>query len=242
MASVLNGKRERPFAQFVALPRYCIRDKVRRLHISVRFVSGLKLIGAFSLATLMLACGMTPSKPDALFIHYRDLMKADNISEARQLLSDDSRELTLKLAAEHGLRQPPENLALLNVLDPVAAPTIVSLDDGSAILQMRTLKGGVRSIRVVRKDPDAAWKIDIKSDLKALQTFLQARGALDMIREQAGEYAASLKEFNSQMEKMDVADPVPAASPPPPKPSPAKKIIKKPVAKTPIKQKNQKEQ
>jgi hypothetical protein len=233
LESSINGKAERYRAQFMAPPYY--RRPPRSSEAC--FVSRLGVTGAFFLAVLIVGCQLIPTKPDALFVLYRDRMKSDNVAEARSLLSDESRELALKLTAEHGLRQPPENLALLNVLDPVASPTVVSSDDRSATLHVRTLRGGLRSVQVVRKDANAQWKIDITGDLKALQTFLQARGALDMIREQAGEYAASLKEFNSQLERMDVSEPVTTASPP--KPTPAKKIVKKPAAKTPVKQKKQ---
>lgn len=241
MSSGMNRKTERPFVQFMALPHYPHRAKTRGRCGEGSLVSRLSLTGAFLLAMVIVGCQLIPTKPDALFVLYRDRMKADNVAEARDLLSDDSRELALKLAAEYGLRQPPENLALFNVLDPVATPNVVSSDDRSAILHMRTLKGGLRSVHVVRKDANAPWKIDITRDLRALQTFLQARGALDMIREQAGEYAASLKEFNSQLERMEVTEPVPAASASPPKPPPVKKIIKKPAPKTSAKQKKQAE-
>jgi hypothetical protein len=157
-------------------------------------------------------------------------MKAENLDDARSLLSHDSKKLALELAAEHRLRQSPESLALLNALDPTATPVVMKSDETSALLQLRTLKGGLRLIRLIRKDPNSPWKIDITEELRSLQSFLEARGTLDMMREQAGEFAATYKAFTNQLEKMHVAEP------PPPKPA----SLKPQVAKQPKKPKPQK--
>jgi hypothetical protein len=151
-------------------------------------------------------------------------MKAQNLDEARSLLSNDSRRLALELAAEHKLQQPPESLALLNALDPTAAPVIMKSEEMSALLQLRTLKGGLRLVRLVRKDSNSPWKIDIAEELRSLQSFLETRGTLDMIREQAGEYAATYKAFSNQLEKMPITEP------PPPKPATLKPAATKPAA------------
>ena len=93
---------------------------------------------------------------------------------------------------------------MLNVLDPVAAPTVVKVEDASAILQIRTLKGGLRIIRLVRRDPDSSWKVDFLEELKSLKTFLDASSALELMREQAGDYAAAWKAFSDQLGRIQV--------------------------------------
>jgi hypothetical protein len=186
----------------------------------------VRLVASFSVAVVLLcACQLVPSQPDAVFVLYRDRMKAQNLDEARSLLSNDSRRLALELSAEHKLQQPPEALALLNALDPTAAPVVMKSEEMSALLQLRTLKGGLRLVRLIRKDPSSPWKIDISEELRSLQSFLEARGTLDMIREQAGEYAATYKAFSDQLEKMHIVEP-----PPPPKPAALKPAVHKPTA------------
>lgn len=153
-------------------------------------------------------------------------MKAENLDQARELLSGESRELALQLISLFKLKQPPEDLALLNVLDPVSAPVVVKVDDTSALLQARTLKGGLRLVRLTRKDPNSHWKLDIADDLRSLRTFLEAKAALDVMREQAGEYAASWKAFNNQIGRMNVTEP-PPREPPAPRPPQHKPPVKK---------------
>jgi len=170
-------------------------------------------------------CELVPQKPEAVFVHYRETMKAGDIEKARALLSRESDELVRELASRHALQQSPENLALLNILDPVSPPLVMKQGTDYALLQIRTLKGGLRLVRVIRKDERAPWKIDISEELRALRLFLQARQALDMIREQAGEYAASWNAFNKQLERMNVTEP-------PPKPPPEKKPKKAKKKKT----------
>lgn len=185
----------------------------------------VRLIGAFSAAAVLFCgCQLVPTQPDAVFVLYRERMKTQNLDEARSLLSNDSRRLALELAAEHKLQQPPESLALLNALDPTAAPVVMKSEEMAALLQLRTLKGGLRLIRLIRKDPNSPWRIDMSDELRSLQSFLEARGTLDMIREQAGEYAATYKAFNNQLEKMHVTPP------PPPKPAILKPTATKPAA------------
>jgi hypothetical protein len=166
-------------------------------------VSGLAL-GALLVIGLLAGCELIPTKPESVFILYRDRMKAEKIAEARELLSEESKQLAVKLARDYHLKQPPENLALLNVLDPVSPPLSVKSEDTEALLQLRGLKGGMRHIKLVRRDADAPWKIDITSELKALQNFLGAQRALDTMREQASEYAASWKAFSTQLQRMKV--------------------------------------
>lgn len=167
-------------------------------------------------------CNLTPARPDAIFTVYRDRMKSENIAEARKLLTDKSRELAVSLESTFKLRQSPEDLALLNALDPVSQASIVEQTDTSLLLQVRTLKGGVRLVRLTRPDSSAAWKIDLTEELTSLQSFLQASRALEEVREQAGEFAATWKAFSDRLSTMPQPEP-PAVAAQPPKPAPKPK-------------------
>ena len=167
-------------------------------------ISLARLVGIFVLLSIFLSgCQLVPSKPDAVFILYKDRMKSENLTEARELLSEESRGLALELSSQYKLDQPPESLALLNALDPTSIPTIMQSEDTLALLQIRTLRGGLRIVRIVRKDPTAAWKLDMSEELKSLKAFLDARSALEMMKDQAGEYAASWKAFNDQLKRIN---------------------------------------
>jgi hypothetical protein len=170
---------------------------------------GLKrLIGAFTATALLFyGCDLAPIQAEAVFLVYQDRMKAQRLDKARSLLSDDSRKLALKLAGEYKLEQPPESLALLNALDAAAAPVIMKSQEMSALLQLRTRKGGLRLVLLVRNDPNSPWRIDMSEELRSLQSFLEVRGALDTIRDQAGEYAATYKAFSNQIGKMHITLP-----------------------------------
>ncbi len=130
------------------------------------------------------------------------------------MLSEDSRKLVTTLSAEYKLKEPPENLAILNVLDPVSAPAVLKTTDTLATLNVRTLKGGTRLIRLVRKDAGSPWKIDISEELGALESFLNAQKALDTMREQAGEYAKSWKAFSDKSGKSQAVEEPPAPAEP----------------------------
>lgn len=158
-------------------------------------------------------------------------MKSENLSAARDLLSDSSRAVVDQLVSKYNLKQPPEDLALINILDPVTQPSVMKAEDTYALLQVRTLKGDFRLIRLTRKDPGAPWKIDITEELRALESFLQARGTLELMREQAGEYAESWKAFNEQLGKMNVPEPESPKPQAPPKQ--LKKSQEKPAATKP---------
>jgi hypothetical protein len=99
-----------------------------------------------------------------------------------------------------------------------------------ALLQVKTLKGGLRLIHLMRTDPNSQWTIDISEELRALDSFLKARSALEAMRDQAGEFAASWKAFNQQLDKMHVTEPPPAPAPTP-KPTPPKPVPQKPKPK-----------
>lgn len=167
----------------------------------------------------MLGCDLTPTKPDVVFTLYRDRMKAGKLADARELLNDPSKALAEKLTGEYKLPQSAEELALLNILDPVTPPTVVKSEDTYALLHVRTLKGELRLLRMVRASASAPWKVDITEELQALEAFLAARQVLEMMREQAGEYAESWKSFDEQLTKMG---PPEQAPPKPPQPKPSK--------------------
>ncbi len=167
-------------------------------------------VGGLLAALLMFGCDLVPSRPEAVFVLYRDRMKTEKLKDARQLLSEESRALSAKLTGEFKLREAPENLALLNVLDPVTPPLVTQAEADSALLQVRTLKGGVRLVRLIRAEPDASWTIDMSRELKALKKFLSTRRALETVREQAGEYATSWRAFSDQLGRMRVTEPPPA--------------------------------
>ena len=171
-------------------------------HMAVR-LSFLGVVAALALCALP-ACQLVPQKPEAVFVVYRDRMKSGRIDKARELLTDASRELALDLAAQYGLKEQPESLALLSILDPVSPPLVMKEGESYALLQLRTLKGSLRLVRLVRDDTKGHWKIDISEELKSLQTFLRGRKMLDMIREQAGEFAASWKAFQDHLGRMSV--------------------------------------
>jgi hypothetical protein len=191
---------------------------------AARFWGGI-LAGLF-----LVGCNLVPSTPDGLFLLYRDRMKSGNLDQARALLSDDSRKLVSAISSDYKLSESPESMALLNALDPAAPPTVLKTTDTLSLLNVRTLKGGSRPIRLTRPNADASWQIDISEELSTFRSFLQTQQALDMIREQAGEYAASWKAFNDRLGRMNVIEP-PAPRPEASKASPMKPPRKKDAPK-----------
>jgi hypothetical protein len=190
----------------------------------------LRLLGVGLGCLSFVACNLVPSTPDGLFVLYRDRMKSGNLDQARALLSDTSRRLVLALTEDYKLKEPPESMALLNALDPANPPTVLKTTDTLALLNVRTLKGGTRLVRLTRRNADAPWKIDISEELSSFRSFLQTQQALDMMREQAGEYAASWKAFNDRLQSMHVVQqPSPVHEPSkarPMKPPPKKQVHK----------------
>lgn len=168
-------------------------------------------LGPFKIARIMIvavavltSCDMAPVKPEEVFILYRERMNHQNVNlnETRKLFSQDSLSLVTQIEQKHKLNQPPENVALLNILDPITPPGVVKVDESLAILQVRTLKGGNRLIRLVRSEQNSPWKIDITEELKSLQAFLDAREALNALQQQAGEFAASWRDLENQLGKL----------------------------------------
>jgi hypothetical protein len=183
---------------------------------------------------MIVGCDMAPVKPEQVFILYREKMNSHDIQETRKLLSADSLQLLQQIEERHKLDQPPENITLLNILDPVTPPVLIKVDDLLAILQLRTLKGGNRLIRLTRTEPNSPWKIDMTEELKSLQLFLEAREALSGLQQQAGEFAASWKALENQLQKMggpESESQSPALTKTPPqktgKPKPTTRQIKK---------------
>lgn len=198
--------------------------------ILARQFRALWLLGVCFGGLFLVGCNLVPSTPDGLFVLYRDRMKSGNLDQARALLSDDSRKLVSALTEDYKLKESPESMALLNALDPANAPTVLKTTDTLALINVRTLKGGTRLVRLTRSGAEATWKIDISDELSSLRSFLQTQQALDMIREQAGEYAASWKAFNDRLERMHVVEPS-AQTPEPTKAIPMKPPPKKEARK-----------
>ena len=156
---------------------------------------------------LLASCDVAPVKPEEVFMLYRERMNTEKVQDARNLLSPASLELVKQIDQRYKLGQPPEKLALLNILDPVSPPVLAQTDEGLAILQVRTLKGASRFIRLTRTDSKSPWKIDLTEELKSLQLFLEAKEALSGLQQQAGEFAASWKALDNQLEKMGGPEP-----------------------------------
>jgi len=162
-----------------------------------------QIVTIMILPVMMIAgCDMAPVKPEEVFVLYRERMNAHNVQNSRKLVSANSLDLAKQIEAQYKLDQPPEQIVLLNILDPVTPPTLVKVDDVVAILQLRTLKGGNRLIRLVRTDPKSPWQIDMTEELKSLQTFLDAREALSSLQQQAGEFAATWRALENQLQKI----------------------------------------
>lgn len=154
------------------------------------------------LLAILTACDIVPPHPQDVFMLYRERMQSGKLQTARMLLSEESRTLISQISSAHKLDRPPENLALLNILDPAAVPVVSKKSSTEALLKIRTLKGGHRLIRLTKDSDEDPWHIDLTSELNSLRDFLRARAALDELREQAGEYAASYRAFREQLERL----------------------------------------
>lgn len=161
---------------------------------------------AYLAMVLIYSCELTPTRPEDVFTVYRERMRRGEVIEARKLLFFESSSLALLLASKYKLDSPPENIAILNVLDPQTSPTPTVVEDTFALLNVRTIRGTPKMIRLVRQDAKSAWKINLNEELTALQTFLEAQAALETMREKAGDYAASWKAFNDQLERINIID------------------------------------
>ena len=210
-----------------------IKTAYRRLGFKTILPSGyvaVCVLGIFVAVLFLTGCNLVPNAPDGVFALYRDRMKSGNLEQARALLSEDSLKLISALTADYKLKEPPESMALLNALDPGSPPTVLKTTDSLALLNARTLKGGSRMVRLVRANADGPWKVDVSEELSAFQSFLQTQQALNMMREQAGEYAASWKAFNDRLGQMNVVEP-PAPPPEATKAMPMKPPQKKEIPK-----------
>ena len=171
--------------------------------------SSILFVSAAVILFFIAGCELVPKKPEAVFVLYRERMKSGQIKEARALLSEKSRKLALEIASEYNLPDAPENLAFFNILDPVSPPLVMKESGNNTLLQVRTLKGGLTLIPMVRKDEKSPWTIDISEQLKAFRTSLRAGGALEDFRELAGDYATLWKDFKEQLSRMRVPEPPP---------------------------------
>ncbi len=184
-------------------PRFCRAESASARAAGVLAVTALALL-------LISGCDVAPRKPEDVYTVYREHMKSGKLQDARELLTQKSQDLVAEISEKFKVEEAPERLSIFNALDPAGPPLIMKQGDNYTLLQVRTLRGGVRLVRLVRKNSDSPWKIDLSEELIALRRFLRIKGALDMFREQAGEYAESWKAFNDQLEKMAV----PQESPP----------------------------
>ncbi len=174
---------------------------------------------------LCCACGrLAPSTPEAVFNTYKTLVKGGKLAESREILTGPSRAQALRLAGDYHLEQSPEEAALMNALDPVTEAVPIKVADSMAQVQARTIKGGLRLVRLSRSSPDDPWKVDLTDELRELETFLKGRKALEDLRNQAGDVATSVKVFNEQLTKMQdtVVEPLPQKTPENIKPDPPK--------------------
>ncbi|MFH0959758.1 MAG: hypothetical protein V1897_13760 [Pseudomonadota bacterium] len=151
---------------------------------------------------MMASCDMAPVKPEEVFVLCRERINSGNFLEARKLVSANSLNLVKQIEENYKLDQTPEHIVLFNIIDPVAPPILVKADDVTAVLELRTLKGGKRRIGLTRADQKSPWKVDITDELKSLQSFLVAREALSSLQQQAGEFAASWRALENQLQKM----------------------------------------
>lgn len=168
-------------------------------------VALLVAILLFSLSSQ--GCDIAPVKPEEAFVFYRDRMKNDQVSSARPMLSSESLNLVQKIDSTYHLNQPPENIAVLNALDPTNLPTPVKIEETQALLKVRTLKGANRVINLIRVDSKSKWKVDFADELRQLDNFLAARKTLDLMQEQAGEFAITWKAMDSQLNKINLPEP-----------------------------------
>jgi len=153
-----------------------------------------------------IGCELTPSRPEDVFTVFRERMKSGNVEQARTLLSDDSRSLVESLRDKYKLEMPPEDLAILNSLDPQGVPTVTMVEEKFALLKVRTLRGAPRMIRLVRTDGRGNWKINLTEELTSLEAFLGAQNALEMLRDTAGDYAATWKAFSDQLDRITIIE------------------------------------
>ncbi len=179
-----------------------------KILINIKLYSPItRLVCMVLLSMFVVSCSMVPSNPVAVVELYRGRMKSGDVEKARELLTEESRGIVQSIVADYKLDQSPEDLALLNALDPGSPPALMSSDEQNALIQVRTLRGGVKIIKLVKSSSKSDWKIDIQSDLQSLDSFLKGREALEVMREQAGEYAAGWKAFTEQLNKMNIVEP-----------------------------------
>lgn len=164
-------------------------------------------VGIFLLLLSAQGCDLSPTKPEEMFVLYRDRMKNGQETSARSMLSSESLNLVKKIESIYRLDQPSENVAILNALDPATQPAILRIEDTMALLDVRTLKGINREIRLVRSDPKSKWTVDLTDELGQLENFLAARKTLDAMQEQAGEFAATWKAIDSQLSRKSLVEP-----------------------------------
>jgi hypothetical protein len=171
------------------------------------------------MTSLVFGCELAPSRPEDVFTVFRERMKSGDLGEARKLLSDESRSLVESLNKKYKLEMPPEDLAILNLLDPQSNPTVTMVEEKFALLRVRTLRGAPRMVRLVRNDSKANWKINLNEELESLASFLEAQTALEMLRDRAGDYAATWRAFSDQLDRINIFEEPKGRFPAPGKPT-----------------------
>ncbi len=183
---------------------------------------------AFLTTVFVAACELTPTRPEDVFIVYREKMRAGELIEARKLLVPASASLAETLANKYKLDTQPENVAILNVIDPQSSPIPTVVEETFALLNVRTIRGKPKMIRLTRDSSKSPWKINLNEELTALGTFLEAQMALETMKEKAGDYAASWKAFNDQLERINIAEePTPGTGQKPQKSPPKKPALRR---------------
>ncbi len=170
-------------------------------------INELVMICFALLAVGATSCDLAPAKPEEAFILYRDRMRNTQVTNARAMLSPESQALVQKMESNYQLDQPPENIAFLNALDPTTPPTPIKIEDALAVLEVRTLKGTNKIVRLIRSESENRWKVDVSDELRQLDNFLAARKTLDSMQEQAGEFAAAWKAMDSQLSRKTLIEP-----------------------------------
>ncbi len=179
---------------------------MRQLSITTFRGSAVRSVILIVATFLVFGCELAPSRPEDVFTVFRERMKSGNLGEARKLLSDESRSLVESLNKKYKLEMPPEDLAILNLLDPQSNPTVTMVEEKFALLKVRTLRGAPRMVRLVRNDAKANWKINLNEELESLAYFLEAQTALEMLRDRAGDYAASWRAFSDQLDRINIIE------------------------------------
>ena len=177
------------------------RKTMTRKHLTLKIMSVVILS-----IVVLTGCDLAPAKPEEAFSVYRDKMKNGQLASARQMLSPESISIIQRIESNHSMDQPAENVAVLNTLDPTVLPSVIKMEETQALLETRTLKGTNKVISLLRSGSKDKWKVDWVEELTQLENFLAARKTLDAMQEQAGEFAATWKAMDRQLNKKAIPE------------------------------------